>query len=184
MHKRILILVDQRAVSNAAIRAGLAEATAHGADVLFFYLLPRYSVPLGDGVPFVGVSPQDFQGAAMAMADKRLDAAQKAADKAGVVSQRAIGSAEDDARCIADAARRRRCQMIVAASEGRNALLRLLTGSVIPGLITSSPVPVLVVKDATSDRAAARSQAAPLKTRTKRPTMALPPVQRRRKALA
>ena len=38
------------------------------------------------------------------------------------------------------------CDLIVVASTGSNAVMRLLTGSVIPGLITHSRVPVLVCR--------------------------------------
>ncbi|MCY7314814.1 MAG: universal stress protein [Rubrivivax sp.] len=181
MYKRILIVVDQRAVTRAAVKEGVAMATAHGAEVLFFHVLPRYSVPLADSPPFVVISPQDFQQSAMAAADKQLSAAEKVAERAGVVSQRATGSGDDDAHCIADAARKRRCDLIVAASEGRNALLRLLTGSVIPGLITSSPVPVLVVKESGRSTAAAEAAVMPLRQRKARlKAVAMAPMPRSR----
>lgn len=163
MYKRILIVVDGRAVTRAAVKEGVALARTHGAEVLFFHVLPRYTVPISDGVPFEVTTMQAFQESAMAAADKQLSTAQKAADKAGLGSQRATGTGDDEARCIADAARKRRCDLIVAASEGRNALLRLLTGSVIPGLITSSPVPVLVVKEGARSTVGARAAVAPLK---------------------
>lgn len=184
MYKRILIVVDQRAVTRAAVNEGVSIATAHGAEVLFFHVLPRYSVPVADAPPFVVISPQEFQQSAMATADKQLSAAQKVAEKAGVLSQRATGSGDDDARCIAEAARKRRCDLIVAASEGRNALLRLLTGSVIPGLITSSPVPVLVVKEGGRALSGARAAAVPPKPRSKAKLKAVAsapmPIPRRR----
>jgi len=70
----------------------------------------------------------------------------------------------------------------VAASDGRNALLRLLTGNIIPGLITASPVPVLVVKEARRKKASARSAVAPLKPRGKQRAAAAAPMQRSRRA--
>ena len=184
MYKRILIVVDQRAVTRAAVKEGLAIATAHDADVVFCHVLPRYAMPVADVPPFVAVSPQEFQRSAMAVADKQLSAAQKVAEKAGVVSQRVTGSGEDDARCIVDVARKRRCDLIVAASEGRNALLRLLTGSVIPGLITSFPVPVLVVKEGGRAKAGARAVVTPLRPRSQPKAVAVAPKQRRREVRA
>jgi len=184
MYKRILIIVDQRAVTRAAVKEGVAMAAAHGAEVLFFHVLPRYTVPMADMPPFALVSPQDFHRSAMTLADKHLSAAQKTAEKAGVMSQRATGSGEDDARCITEAARKRRCDLIVAASEGRNALLRLLTGSVIPGLITSSPVPVLVVKGAVRDKVSVRATVAPLTARRKARVVAVASARRSREVRA
>ena len=39
---------------------------------------------------------------------------------------------------------RHHCDLIVVATEGRNAVMRILLGSVLPGLITAATVPVLV----------------------------------------
>lgn len=165
MFKRILIVVDPRPVARAAITDGVAMARAHGAEALFFTVLPRYSVPVTDAPPFVLESPQEFQQAAKANADRLLAAAEVQAARAGVKSQVAVGSGEDDARCIVEAARKRRCDLIVVASEGRNALLRLLLGSVIPGLITTSPVPVLVCKQRPRVKSDGQAEVVPLKAR-------------------
>jgi nucleotide-binding universal stress UspA family protein len=164
MYKRILIVVDHRPVSQAAAREGTALAKAHNADVVFFSVLPRYAVPVADTPPFPMVAPHEFQRAAKDSAQKWLAAATAIADKVGVTSRTGTGSGEDDSHCIVDAARRRRCDLIVVATEGRNALLRLLTGSVIPGLITASPVPVLVCKDRPR-LARARENVVPIKAR-------------------
>ena len=48
MFKRILIVVDPRAVSRAAVGVGAALAHTHGAEVVLFYVLPRFSVPVAD----------------------------------------------------------------------------------------------------------------------------------------
>jgi nucleotide-binding universal stress UspA family protein len=74
------------------------------------------------------------------------------AQSMGVASCAVVGDGEDDARGIIDAARERDCDVIVVACEGRNALVRLLNGSVVPGLISASPVPVLVCRDGTVPR--------------------------------
>jgi nucleotide-binding universal stress UspA family protein len=165
MYKRILIVVEPRPIARAAVSEGVAVAQAHGAEALFFALLPRYSVPVLDTPPFVIESPQAFQQAARANADRLLAAATVVADRAGVKSRSSHGGGEDDVHCIVDAARKRRCDLIVVASEGRNALMRLLTGSVIPGLITQAPMPVLVVKPRPRAKAGTRTAVAPLKTR-------------------
>lgn len=180
MYKRILIVVDPRPVARAAITEGVAIARAYGAEALFFTMLPRYSVPVTDAPPFVLESPQEFQQAAKANADRMLAAANVVADRAGVKSHSAMGSGEDDARSIVEAARKRRCDLIVVASEGRNAVMRLLLGSVIPGLITASPVPVLVCKQRPRSKVEDRIAVAPLKARrAAKPPAAVPPKARR-----
>jgi hypothetical protein len=45
---------------------------------------------------------------------------------------------------VADVAEKRRCELIVVGSDSRNALVRLISRSIIPGLISSAKVPVLV----------------------------------------
>lgn len=165
MFKRVLIVVDQRAVSRAAVKEGTALAHSHDAEVVFLYVLPRFSVPVADMPPFLPTSPQEFHQAAKAGAEKVLKAATATAEKAGVLSRTAMVSGDDDARVIVEAARKRRCDLIVLASEGRNALLRLLTGSVIPGVITASPLPVLVCKGAVRAKAGATAVVVPLKAK-------------------
>ena len=147
MYKRVMIVVDKRPVSSAAVHEGVELARVHEADVIFFTAMPLYLMPLADVPPFVVVPPKEYQDAADDEARRVLAAAKVIADKAGVSSRGAKGSSEDPAQSIIDAARRRRCDVIVVASQGRNALLRLLTGSVIPALITASPIPVLVCKE-------------------------------------
>lgn len=184
MYKRILIVVDQRPVSRAAVKEGVSVAAAHGSEVVFFHLLPPFPVVAGDMPVFIDVSPHEYTKANTALADKVLTAATIAADKAGVASIKATGSGDLEARCIAEAARKRRCDLIVVATAGRNALLRLLTGSVIPGLITASTVPVLVVKDGSRTTAVTKAAVVPLKPRRAAKAAVVAPMQRGRRLRA
>ncbi|MBK6471149.1 MAG: universal stress protein [Betaproteobacteria bacterium] len=52
-------------------------------------------------------------------------------------------SAKDIARIAVDQA----CELIVVAHRGSNAVMRLLTGSLIPGLITAAATPVLICRE-------------------------------------
>jgi nucleotide-binding universal stress UspA family protein len=165
MYKRILIVVDQRQVSRAAVQEGLRLAASHDSEVTFFTALPRFPLPIAEAPYFDAASHRDFELAAQANADKLLAASRVAADKAQVKSRGIAWRGDDDALGIVDAARRRRCELIVVASEGRNALMRLLTGSVIPGLITASPIPVLVCKPIARGQPAARQAVVPLRPR-------------------
>ena len=146
MYKRIMIVVDKRAVSRAAVDEGLALAKHSGAEVMFYFSMPLYPMPLADVPPFVVVPPKEYEEAAIEEAERVLAAANALAVKAGVPSRGIKGSGDDAAEGIVDAARRRRCDLLVVATQGRNAVLRLITGSVIPALITASPIPVLICK--------------------------------------
>lgn len=184
MYQRILIAVDQRPVSRAAVKEGVALAAAHGAEVVFFHTLPPFPVVAGDMPVFISVSPQEFAKASKGQAGKALSAAQAEADKAGVASIKAMGTGETEAHSIAEAARKRKCDLIVVATMGKNALLRLLTGSVVPGLITAATVPVLVVKDGRRTSASAGAAVVPIKPRRAAKAAAAAPLQRSRKANA
>ncbi len=173
MYKRILILVNDTAAPQPAVKEGVALAQVDGAAVVFFYLLARYVAPVADVPEMMVLSPAQFRREVSAKGERLLAAATVIADKAGVASSQAMAQADDDAsQCIADAARTRRCGLIVAASERRNAVMRLLTGSVIPGLITRSTVPVLVCRSAGRPRraddaaVAQKTTAKPRATRT------------------
>lgn len=179
MYQRILVVVDNRPVARAAILEGTALAQAHGAEVVFFSVLPSYTLPIADMPVFADVSPQQFEREAQAEVDRLLAGASVVADKAGVRSRTASGSGEDDAAAIIDAARRRRCDLIVVASEGRNAIVRLLTGSPIPGLITASPLPVLVCKPRAAARKLAGVAMPPAKARSARKAAVAPKPRRR-----
>jgi nucleotide-binding universal stress UspA family protein len=96
--------------------------------------------------PFALVAPPEGQGQARLRAQRQLDEAASWAEREGIMSRTAMGAGEDDARCIVDAARQGRCDLIVVACDEGNAVKRLLTGSVVPGLVTASSVPVLVCK--------------------------------------
>ena len=168
MYKKILIVVGAGPTSRAAVSEGVALAKVHDAEALFFSVLPRYVVPVAD-MPFIGMpSPEDFQRDATASAERLLAAATVLADKAGVRSKHALGAGFDDAECIVEAARKRRCSLIVVASAGSNAVMRLLSGSVIPGLITQSTIPVLVVRQPSPSLKAKRVSAVAPKPRAPR----------------
>lgn len=146
MCKKILVVLDESAASESALRLGIDMAIAHRADLMLFHVLPRFEV-IGLDVPVsLGVSSQDFERESREKASLLLASASDLAELEGVQSFRAMGYAEDDAKCVADAAVLHRCDMIVVGTEERNALVRLLTGSIVPGLITAASVPVVVCK--------------------------------------
>jgi hypothetical protein len=56
---------------------------------------------------------------------------------AGIAAKDIAGMAVDEA-----------CDLIVVGHRGRNAVMRLLSGSLVPGLITAAAIPVLICRDA------------------------------------
>ena len=144
MYKRILIVVDAQPAARAAIDQGLSLARHHDAEVVFFTALAQPPLPLVDLAPVEPLAPQEFTREARTEAQRVLATAREAADEAGVMSHQVVGQGQNPSLAIAETARKRRCELVVVASDGHNALVRLLTGSVIPGLITASTIPILV----------------------------------------
>lgn len=146
--KRLLVVVDDQAAAQTAIRQGVELARVHRASVIFLYLLPAdpyHAFPMVGGMPVVPMlSSDEFMAQAHNTASRVLMAATAHAESWGVISTRSMVSAADDAECVARVAVNRRCGLIVVASERKNAVVRLLTGSIVPGLITKSAVPVMV----------------------------------------
>ncbi len=150
MSKRILIVVDDDPASALATETGIDLAKAIDADILFFYVLPPYEIVLGgeERMASTNISEDDFQRQAASFAKQKLTSASELAEREGVHSLRATGLDSDAAKCVAHAAESRHCQMIVVATERRNAVMRMITGSIVPRLLTVATVPVLVCSPA------------------------------------
>jgi nucleotide-binding universal stress UspA family protein len=144
MHKKILVVVDDRAVTQSAIRQAIEMAHASRADLHFISVLP---VQGALGLEFFAeaeLSYSDFQREAIAHARKMLSVASNWAEHAGVQNFCAIGAGSNGAQCVSDFAAKNHCDLIVVGSEAKNAVLQFLNGSIVPGLISVAAVPVLV----------------------------------------
>ena len=163
MYKRIMIVVDEGAVAKSALTEGVALARSDSAEVLFFHVLPSYVMPVADAPALVYLSPEQHQKEVDRLARRILASAATEARKAGVVSQGVVGTDADAANCIAVAAGQRDCDLVVIGSHGRNAMQRLIFGSVVTRLIPLATVPVLVCKPpARRARSSRGAEAAPV----------------------
>ncbi|MEO8385079.1 MAG: universal stress protein [Betaproteobacteria bacterium] len=152
MHKKILIVVDDTEVTRPAIAEGLGIAKIYHAEVVFYYALPPYVIPVTE-MPLPDSWTPDFHYETVRKAaNKQLAMAALQAKKAGIRSAEVVSAGEDPAESISNAARTRKCDLIVIGSHGRTALQRLLFGSVVTKLITLASVPVLVCKKSNSVR--------------------------------
>lgn len=147
MFRHILIPTDGSPASAKVIRAGIALAKEMGARVTGYH---------GVGVqPFGYYSEPAFLSPRLvAQADRAMLAAGeqyvakigKAALAAKVPFDSLVLRAEPIYQGILDAARRRRCDVIVMASHGRRGFKGLLLGSVTHQVLTHSKMPVLVYR--------------------------------------
>ncbi|MFY3384370.1 universal stress protein [Paracidovorax sp. MALMAid1276] len=149
MFRKIMILVDEHPQSQTAIAQGVEVARTHGAHVVFLHLPPAYAFPMADMpgggmAAFAAQSAEEFEQQTQATAADLLQSAEAEARSAGVASVGAIGPGDASVDYVVEALTNRGCDLVVVASSGSNAVVRLLTGDIIPGLISRSPVPVLI----------------------------------------
>ncbi len=147
MHKRILVVVDDRIVTQSAIRQAIELAQAVRADIHFLSVLPALGVWDFDTLPAASLASGDLEREATAHAQKLLSAASEWAERAGIQSFCSIGSGSDGAQCVSDFATKKRCSLIVVGAEAKNAVLQYLGGGIVPGLIGVASIPVLICRD-------------------------------------
>lgn len=162
MFKRILVLIDEQPASMQAIRQGVEVARVNGGEIFFFHLLPSFdALPIAMHEAAVPRS-LDYEREIRCDASEILKTASNMAEAVGVLSISSMGSggSKSDAHCVADIAEKRRCELIVVATDCRNALVRLVGRSIVPGLISIAKMPVLVCQfgdpSSTSPRRKAR----------------------------
>ncbi|MEO7255674.1 MAG: universal stress protein [Casimicrobium sp.] len=149
MYKRIMIVVDDSEVTKAAVREGLTLAKQHNSEVHFFHVLSNYVLPIADGLAMGYLTMDEHRQEVERTAVRLFTAATSLAKRMGVTSSVTTGSGAEAAVCIVEAAIKQKCGLIVVGSHGRNALERLIFGSVVTRLITLATVPVLVCKNKT-----------------------------------
>lgn len=167
--KKIMIAMDETKVWQAALAEGLKAARAYDAQILLYYVLPNFVLPMPITVKW---TPEDHFNEAKVHAAKSLTAAATLARRWGVKTSEALGSGDDAAACLARAAMEKKCELIVIGSHGRNAIERLVMGSVVTRLITLSPVPVLVCKQKKSTKAGAMQSVPTPKIEARKRTVA------------
>lgn len=165
MHTKILIVVDDSEIARAAITEGLGVAATYGAEVVLYYVLPNYVVPMTEMPLPDDWSIEKHYKHAKRKASSQLALAALMSKRAGVKYIEAMGSDGDAAECIAKAAVSRNCDLIVIGSHGRTAFQRLILGSVVTRLITLSTVPMLVCKKPPASQPTASATVTPPRKR-------------------
>lgn len=168
MYKKILVVVDDRVVTQSAIRQAIELAQVHSADIHFLYLLPRQGPVSFEILPVAEFTYEEFHKKAKLHAQKMLAAASEVCERYGVFSMCSMGNDSDDAQFVVDAAEHKHCDLIVVGTEGKNAVLRLLNGSIVPGLISRASVPVLVCRDTGSRGGFGRRASVSIRARQRR----------------
>jgi nucleotide-binding universal stress UspA family protein len=145
--KRIVIATDGSPNAWAAVEEGIELASEVGAEVTFVTVRHEVAV-LGEPLYQRRLTEQ------LGRAREALDRAEAEAERRGVPCDGEILEG-DPATCIVDAARYRNADLLVVGSRGHGALTSALIGSVSRKVMSSSPVPVMVVRERAGDRSAA-----------------------------
>lgn len=172
MYQRVMIVIDDRPVSQSCILQGLELSRVHQATAVFLYLLPKISFIGLDALSIADIPDEALHIGSRAHGERILSAAREAAEDFGIHSFGLMGLGEDNVQCVVDAAKAQHCDIIVVGTEGRNAVVRLLTGSIVPGLISQATVPVLVCREMGSIRGYGRRTAVALRAKLKRDELA------------
>jgi nucleotide-binding universal stress UspA family protein len=146
MLNRLLVVLDEFDPSEIAIMEALHLASERGSAVLFVGVVPSLTVPQFE-VPSLSVlSTARRQSAAEATVRSRIDRGVREAARLGLRSAFRLLDPPQSAKLVVGVAEEEGCDAIIIASDGRSALGRLIAGSLIPGLITHAPMPVIVCK--------------------------------------
>jgi len=147
MFKHILIPTDGSPVSAKAVKAGIAFAKQSGAKVTGYHAVEPVPTHLyGEGYVADKAMIAEFERRRRAEAKKHIAAVARQAAKAGVRFEPLVQIARTPYEGIVDAARKRKCDLILMSSHGHRGFSRLLLGSVADKVIQLSKVPVLVYR--------------------------------------
>jgi nucleotide-binding universal stress UspA family protein len=145
MYKHVLIPTDGSALSEMAIRHGMALAKAVGARVTVLTVsLPFRSFAV-DPV-MLSDTPVQYEQECEALAEKALGAARTEAGVAGVSCETLHVARTQPYEAIVETAQTKGCDVICMSSHGRKGISVFVLGSETYKVLTHSKIPVLVCR--------------------------------------
>jgi len=146
MFKRILIPTDGSALSKRAVKKGIQFARSMGASVVGFYSPEDYQTLMySEYVPPNLLSRKEFEAHAKSVAQKHLAFVERLARAAGVPFEGFYAASVTPWNAIVEAAKRRKCDLILMGSHGRGGVKGFLLGSQTTKVLTHTKIPVLVL---------------------------------------
>jgi nucleotide-binding universal stress UspA family protein len=149
VYKHILISTDGSALARKGVDHGLSLAKALGSKVTIITATEPFPVMGTASAAGWVATPQDFESyeeSRKRFAEAILAPLKAVAEKMGVEAKTVHVPDAFAASAIVDTAQKEGCSLIVMASHGRRGVKRLLLGSQAAEVVSSSPVPVLVVR--------------------------------------
>jgi len=147
MYRKILVATDGSTLANKAVKSAIELANTLDAELIALKVIPRYLQTY-----FEGSIPLDNQQIMMLEKQWEDEAAEvlakveKQAEKSGLILTTSIIKANIISEAIITFAQKKKVDLIVMASHGRNGLKRLILGSETMQVLTHSHVPVLVLR--------------------------------------
>ena len=149
MYRHILVPTDGSTLSNRAAKAAARLARQHKARITALYAIEPFR-PSSYGIDAIAYSavysPKDYEADMRKVAEKALGKVRAAAE-AEKVPFTGLSVVEGHPwEAIVNAARRKKCDLIVMASHGRRGVEGLLLGSETQKVLTHTKTPVLVCR--------------------------------------
>ncbi len=147
MYRKILVTTDGSTLANKAVKSAIELASTLDAELIALKVIPRYLQTY-----FEGSIPLDNQQIMMLEKQWEDEAAEvlakveKQAEKSGLILSTSIVKANIISEAIITFAQKKKVDLIVMASHGRNGFKRLILGSETLQVLTHSHVPVLVLR--------------------------------------
>lgn len=136
-HEKILLATDGSKYSEAALEQAMGFATSCNSTLFIIHAIDM-------NPEFLAYSPELAEKMERDAALVLEKAKQKATD-AGVRCESILNNSEPPYKAIVDTAKNKNVDLIVMGTHGKNALTKLVMGSVTRQVIGSSPCAVLVV---------------------------------------
>ena len=147
MYRKILVTTDGSTLANKAVKSAIELESTIDAELIALKVIPRYLQTY-----FEGSIPLDNQQIMMLEKQWEDEAAEvlakveKQAEKSGLILTTSIVKANIISEAIITFAQKKKVDLIVMASHGRNGFKRLILGSETLQVLTHSHVPVLVLR--------------------------------------
>lgn len=147
LFKRILLPHDGSAMSKKAVKQGVALAKVCNASVVGFYAPEEYQIVLySEYVPPNLLTKSEFEAYAKKRATRYLDYIRKQADEADVPCEIFYTHSASPWDAIVNAAKKKKCDLIIMASHGRHGIASLIIGSQTQKVLAHTKIPVMVCR--------------------------------------
>lgn len=142
--RRILVALESGEAAGPTVAHGLEIARALGADLVFTHIAPSQTVLWVDVDTMIGGAVDRVAEAIREQSRRMLAASVARAEQAGLSAQSIHLPPGSSARDLAAMATSQACDLVLMAHPQGNAMVRLISGSLVPGLISASSTPILI----------------------------------------